>query len=113
MGENDQKLVMVSDDNYGTVIIIQFEQVGEVPPPPVYQQQVTPLPKYAMDTPTPLPTYAQSEKFENEGVLVEVSSSDEETPEDYPVIRRESGSCFEFILFFTGKIIASMDVRLL
>ena len=98
------------------IIMLQFEQVSEVPPP-VYQQQDTPLPKYAMGTPTPspsystpipLPTYAQSEKFENEGVLVEVSSSDEENREDCPVIRRESGSCFEFILFFTGKVIASM-----
>lgn len=87
----------------------------ELPPPPVYQQleQQEPQasgnsaspPKYTVATPIPLPTYDQSEKYEKDGVLqVSSSSSEQETSE--PVRRWTSGSgtCFEFIVFFIGKV---------
>lgn len=77
--------------------------------PPVYQQEApkTAPPKYSTDKPVPLPTYDQSEKYEKDGVLhVTTSSPDEDSTDDSPPRRMwhtQNGSCFEFILFFTGK----------
>lgn len=87
-----------------------------LPPPPAYQQEAgvnsaaPPPPKYVA-TPVPLPTYAQSEHYEKEGVLppsVSTASSDSDSSEAPLPARRwfkQNGTCFEFVVFFSGKLL--------
>lgn len=80
-----------------------IETPSPVPPPPAYKPAAAaPPPKYSMDT--PLPTYTQSEKFEKEGLLPAAPTPTRECEAvETRQIRRfssDSGSCFEFVLFF-------------
>lgn len=102
MGDAEQK---------PTVSVDGLSSEGDIPLPPVYQQEnpsngdsaAVPPPKYATDKPMPLPTYDQSENYEKGGVLHISRSCPDEDISDSPPRRRwptQNGSCFEFILFF-------------
>lgn len=100
-------------------IVVGLNPEGDLPLPPVYQQEspgnpdsATPPPKYATDKPMPLPTYAQSEKYEKDGVLhVSTPGSASDTSDDSPPRRRwptQNGSGFEFMLFFIVSALFSV-----
>ena len=86
-----------------------------MPPPPAYHEECPPTvevaqpPKYVA-TRVVLPTYAQSELYEKEGVMPTApsdttDSSSTDTESSTPVRRwsKQSGTCFEFTIFFIGN----------
>ncbi len=70
----------------------------------VYSLTHTPL-VYEADKVIPLPTYDQSQKYEHDGVLVELEEDDEEVPQRLVGSQKLPGTCLDFTLFFFCELV--------